>query len=42
MDMIKKYSDLEETGEEADVKIAYIVFRSMEGKARLVDFFASC
>jgi hypothetical protein len=40
--MIQAYSDLEETGEEADVMFAYIVFRSMEGKARLIDFYASC
>jgi hypothetical protein len=33
--LIKEYSELEDTGEEAEVKFAYVVFRSMEGKARL-------
>lgn len=34
LDKIKEYSELEDTGEEAEVKFAYVVFRSMEGKAR--------
>jgi hypothetical protein len=37
---VQEYGKSEETGEEADVKFAYIVFRSMEGKARLTQCYA--
>ena len=39
IEKIKDYADLEDTGENADVKFAYVVFRSMEGKARLVNAY---
>ena len=38
-ELIKQYSELEDTGEEAEVKFAYVVFRSMEGKGRLCDLY---
>lgn len=36
---INAYAELTGTGEHAEVKFAYVVFRSMEGKARLCDAY---